>query len=1076
MADAAAKLAARIADLERRLAAMERAPQLPSTTVDLADGETVIMSEALAAGVSAMAEAGVLDDKLTQARTDLDASTVRLDQAETDITDAFGRIDTVETTAGDAQTDAANALTEAEAARDAANTAEAQAADAQTAAADAVGIANGKGKVLIQSTAPAAADQNAVTLWIDTTGGANTPKKWTGSAWAAVTDKAATDAAAAAVAAQSAADAADAKADAAQAAADAADAKAEGADAKAVDAQTAASAAQTRADEAKARADDLWARGANLLENGGFESGILYSDSPATIPLATTDAIHLVDDTTKAHTGSRYLEMVLDGGNHTGYLANVPVSADRTYRIGVWVYAESALTAGGSFGLPFHWRNSSGSLINNTWPALYYWDAFGSQLTVGAWKYMVADITPPAGAVMMAPRFYISSTAGPAGAVVRFDDVTVVDATEALAAQAAADAAQSAATAAQTAAGNAQDTADSALTMAGSKGKVYYDTTTPSGTGTAAGDLWRRVDSSKNVIGEWYWTGSAWQTSQITTSAISNLDVGKLTAGSAAIPTLTSQKIAAATASFQTVDVRNLFATSGTLDTAVIDKLWTDVVNSRKITTRMLAVGDMSNLAAGSDFEYVTDMSTGEGQPWGIYGKWYLATDTSHSGTVSLKAGATGSVDSPELQVAIPTQAGDKFYAEFWVRRDSAYNGTSSNSKLRFGDQANGFLDAVSYGASDVPELNTWVKKNKVVTVPAGVTRLRVTIPANNTAGSVWLDDIIITRMVDSVVIADGAIDGKVITGATVRTAASGARIVLDSTGLNGWDASNVNYLKADSTGITVTGTLTARGDSSVSYLNTALGPRTASIRNGTTVTKRPGLSFYPDGESSLNPVRVRSALMSDDGVNIYLQGGEPVGFVPDGSSTVPASVTVGNASVDADAKNGGFTASGGSVGINARLSKATLSGTSLELTGRNSAGVKITSGGSVTFAKYGGGDVPLTGVSTINGTDIDVGAWQKLTLTGSWVDYVGGGGYRTGFWIRKHGDNLQIQGMVKSGSGTMTTLPTALWPAYSGMFPVIAVASPAGLYVSADTGQVSYLFGPSAPSYVQISLMIPLH
>ena len=69
---------------------------------------------------------------------------------------------------------------------------------AQTAANAANTLAGGKGKVIVQTGAPAAADQLAQNLWIDITGGANTPKRWTGSAWAAVTDKVATDAAAAA--------------------------------------------------------------------------------------------------------------------------------------------------------------------------------------------------------------------------------------------------------------------------------------------------------------------------------------------------------------------------------------------------------------------------------------------------------------------------------------------------------------------------------------------------------------------------------------------------------------------------------------------------------------------------------------------------------------------------------------------------------------------------------------------------------------------------------------------------------------------------------------------------------------
>lgn len=73
---------------------------------------------------------------------------------------------------------------------------------AAQAASDAAGS---KGKVLYGTSAPAVVDRLAQNLWIDTTGGANTPKRWNGSAWAAVTDKAATDAAAAAASAQSAA-------------------------------------------------------------------------------------------------------------------------------------------------------------------------------------------------------------------------------------------------------------------------------------------------------------------------------------------------------------------------------------------------------------------------------------------------------------------------------------------------------------------------------------------------------------------------------------------------------------------------------------------------------------------------------------------------------------------------------------------------------------------------------------------------------------------------------------------------------------------------------------------------------
>lgn len=73
---------------------------------------------------------------------------------------------------------------------------------AQQAASAAAKAAGNKGEVIFGSTTPAAEKRLSQNLWIDTTGGLNTPKRWDGSAWVAVTDKAATDAAAAAKAAQ----------------------------------------------------------------------------------------------------------------------------------------------------------------------------------------------------------------------------------------------------------------------------------------------------------------------------------------------------------------------------------------------------------------------------------------------------------------------------------------------------------------------------------------------------------------------------------------------------------------------------------------------------------------------------------------------------------------------------------------------------------------------------------------------------------------------------------------------------------------------------------------------------------
>jgi len=78
------------------------------------------------------------------------------------------------------------------------------AAAAQDAANDAAKAAGNKGEVIYSTTEPSADKQKTQNLWIDASGGKNTPKRWAGAQWLSVTDKAATDA-------QKAADAANQK-------------------------------------------------------------------------------------------------------------------------------------------------------------------------------------------------------------------------------------------------------------------------------------------------------------------------------------------------------------------------------------------------------------------------------------------------------------------------------------------------------------------------------------------------------------------------------------------------------------------------------------------------------------------------------------------------------------------------------------------------------------------------------------------------------------------------------------------------------------------------------------------------
>lgn len=182
-----------------------------------------------------------LDQTVTEHGSVLESVNKDITQAKKDILANAQAAATADGKADKAQEDATKANNALAAANKAAADAAADAADAKQDAAEAAGIANGKADVLIQSTAPSEAMRKVTTLWIDTTNGANTPKRWNGSAWVAVTDKQATDAANAAAAAQT-------TADNAQTTADRAETLAKNADAKAVAATATANNAQTTAD------------------------------------------------------------------------------------------------------------------------------------------------------------------------------------------------------------------------------------------------------------------------------------------------------------------------------------------------------------------------------------------------------------------------------------------------------------------------------------------------------------------------------------------------------------------------------------------------------------------------------------------------------------------------------------------------------------------------------------------------------------------------------------------------------------------------------------------------------------
>lgn len=264
IADNAAKTTDAKKTAENAAAAAKNAQGTADTANGAAKTAQDTANAATAAAKSATATAGQAKDAANAAQTAAESAKKTAGNAQTLANTANESANAAKSTAVNASSVATQAKATADSAAQSATDAANAAQKANTAAAAAAGVANGKADVLIQSTAPDASMRKSTTLWIDTTNGSNTPKRWNGSTWMAVTDKAATDAANAAVKAHAAAQTAQSTADKAQT-------TAANAASQANQAQAAAKKAQTTAD-----GKNLIYRGPDEPSHDGLKPGDMW--------------------------------------------------------------------------------------------------------------------------------------------------------------------------------------------------------------------------------------------------------------------------------------------------------------------------------------------------------------------------------------------------------------------------------------------------------------------------------------------------------------------------------------------------------------------------------------------------------------------------------------------------------------------------------------------------------------------------------------------------------------------------------------------------------------------------------
>lgn len=133
--------------------------------------------------------------------------------------------------------------------------------------------------------------------------------------------------------------------------------------------------------------------------------------------------------------------------------------------------------------------------------------------------------------------------------------------------------------------------------MRTSFGQVYYikgtPDTLPPFNGEVIGDTCRVQDASTlDIVAEWRWTGTTWERMRVTGEQISNLDVGRLTAGSANISELAARKIASDVGRFLELTTDQLTVTgNASFVNATAQHVWTRVITA--------AEGEFEKIKAG---------------------------------------------------------------------------------------------------------------------------------------------------------------------------------------------------------------------------------------------------------------------------------------------------------------------------------------------------------------------------------------------------------------------------------------------------------------------------------------------
>lgn len=245
------------------------------------------------------------------------------------------------------------------------------------------------------------------------------------------------------------------------------------------------------------------------------------------------------------------------------------------------------------------------------------------------------------------------------------------------------------------------------------------------------------------------------QLDAIKTELVDNAAIvqSKIASGAVADAQLAALAVTAAKLANNAVTETKIADGSITTPKLVANAVVADKIAAGAILTSKLVVANLENAFAGSEDPVTTGWEIVPGNG-GVF-----STSITYNGKPSSIAmnGATGSGTTFTFPAFIGVSEGERYYVSFMMRRNSTWDGTAANAKLRFGDKDGAFVTALPYDSS-VGAANTWVLRELQFVVPAGVSRLKPTLASDATTGTVHLSDFVFRKMASSELIVDGAI------------------------------------------------------------------------------------------------------------------------------------------------------------------------------------------------------------------------------------------------------------------------------------------------------------------------------